>query len=323
MNFKDIFQTPERRRFLAMLGAAAAWPTLASAADGMQLVVAYPPGASLDHMARAFAEQLRTVVGNQVIVENKAGANGIIAAQAVAGSTDGRTLLVTGGSLVTLNPYLYSDSKFDVNSLVPLGVLGFQSAALVVRAGSGIRSFKDFLARAKHKEMTYSSAGVASSGHQAMLQLQHEAGLKLLHVPYKGGAPAVTAVVSGEVDAALLVLGNVLPFIRQGKLDLLAVSSPQRLAATPQTPTMVESGLKDFVYRSATVIMASKAMPPAVLANLSGQVRRARESKEFQAALVRLGIESADMEGAETAAWLEAEAKRTQKLLTTYKIKAE
>lgn len=324
MTTKTSISIAARRGLVAALAGIAMLPGPAAANPPLRFVVAYPPGASLDHMARAFGDQMRATTGAVVIVENKPGANGYLAAQAVAQApADGTTLLIVGDPFITVNPYLYTDSKFDVNSLAVAGVLGFQSSGLVVRAGSDIRSVKDFLERAKRREMTFSSAGPGSSGHLVMTEFQHEAGLKMLHVPYKGGAPAVLAVMSGEVDAAFLALGNVLPFVQQGKLTLLAVSSPQRLASVPNVPTMVESGFKDLVNRGASLVMVPKTVPAATVAQVTAQVRRVTDSKEFQAAIAKLGIEPAAMDQAQAASWLKAEALRSQRLIATHKIKVE
>jgi len=296
----------------------------AHAADPMKIVVAYPAGASLDSMARSFAEQLRLIIGDTVVVENKAGANGTIGAQAVAqAQPNGNTLLLAGDTLVTVNPVLYTKSNFDVNSLTPMGMLAMQSSVLAVRADGGPRTLGEFLDGAKKKEITYSSAGPGSSGHLVMTHLVASSGIKAVHVPYRGGAPAVMAVMSGEVDAAFLAVGNILPYVRQGKLRALAVSSPARLPALPETPTMVESGFKDFAIRNGNLLLAPKVVAPDVKRRLADQIARARATQAFQDTLANLGMEAAALDPEQTALWLATEGKRWEKVIRQSGIKVD
>ncbi|VCU67973.1 Tripartite tricarboxylate transporter family receptor [Pigmentiphaga humi] len=294
------------------------------AAEPVRLVVAYPAGASLDNLSRSFGEQLRQIIGETVVVENKAGANGTIGAQAVAqAAPNGKTLLIAGDTLVTVNPVLYTKSNFDIDSLEPLGMLAFQSSVLAVRADNRARTLPEFIANAKQKEITYSSAGLGSSGHLMMANLIAASGIKAIHVPYKGGAPAVMAIMSGEVDAAFLAVGNLLPYIQQGKLRALGVSSPARLSALPDTPTMVEAGFKDFAIRNGNLLLAPKGLPPEIKRELAGQLAQARDSKAFQENLASLGMEAATLGPAETAQWLKTEGRRWEQVIKQNGIKVE
>jgi len=302
----------------------AGFAPLAHGAEPTRLVVAYPPGASLDSVSRTFGEQLRQILGDTVVVENRAGANGTIGAQAVAQSApNGKTLLISSDTLVTVNPYLYTKSSFDVSSLTPVGMLAFQSSVLVVRADGGAKTVKDLVESARQKEITYSSAGPGSSGHLVMSSLVAASGIKAVHVPYKGGAPAVMAVMSGEVDAAFLAVGNVLPHVQQGKLRALGVSSPARLQQLPNVPTMVESGFKDFVVRNGNLIMAPKNTPADVKGQLNKQFAQAQSTKAFQDALVNLGMEHAILTAEETAKWLATEGRRWERVIKDNGIKVD
>lgn len=223
-------------------------------------------------------------------------------AQSVASSAaDGKTLLFAPDTVVTVNPFLYQKSSFDVGTLVPIGMVAVQSSVLVVRADSKVSSLREFVEGAKSKEVTYSSAGVGSSGHLVMSYFKGLGGFNAVHVTYKGGAPAVLAVVSGEVDSAYLGVGNVLPFIQQGKLKALAVSNAKRLPQLPNVPTMEEQGYKGFVVLNGNMLMAPRNTPAPVLHTLHGQLQKVSQSKTFQDSLEKLGLEVASLDPKQSA----------------------
>lgn len=306
------------------LAAACASAPLAHAAEPVKIIANYPPGASLDSLARAYAEGIREVSGDIAVVDNRAGANGNIgAAAAVQAPGDGKTLLVTPDAVVTANPFLYKNSGFDIARLVPVGMLSFQPSVLVVRNGSPMKNVAGFIKEAKKGILTYASAGPGSGGHLTMGYLISVAGLKMTHIPYKGGAPALMALMAGEVDSAFLALGNAMPLIKQGKLTALAVSSKQRLTELPQVPTMTESGYPDFVVVAGNMVMVPASASPAVREQLSSQLQKIVRTEQFKRTVLTLGMEPASFDTAGTERWLSTERSRWQTLIDNRVISAE
>jgi tripartite-type tricarboxylate transporter receptor subunit TctC len=304
---------------IAFLGSANA-----IASDPVKLVVGYSAGASLDALARAYAEQVRVATGGALIVENKPGANGYLSAQVVSSADgDGKTLLFASDTIATVNPILYTTSKFDVSTLAPVGMIALQSSILVVRADSRIANVRDFVEAARERGVTYASAGPGSSGHLVMSYFLDQAATKSTHIPYKGGLPAVLAVLGGEVDGAFLATGNVLPQIQQGKLKALAVTSAQRLSQLPQVPTMKELGYKDFVLLTGALLMVPKRTSPEIQADLASQIKLVTASRKFQQNVERLGMEVSPMSAAETAKWLAREHTRWAQVIRAHQIKVD
>lgn len=309
---------------LAAIGASLLLNGAAMASDIVKVVVAYPPGASLDNLARLYGDQLRTVSGTTVVVENKAGANGQIGAQSVVQSDpDGKTLLFAPDTMVTVNPFLYKQSKFDVTNLVPVGMVALQSSVLVVKGDSKLTSLKELQDSAKSKDITYSSAGAGSSGHLVMSYYQKLSGIKATHIPYRGGASAALAVISGEVDSAFLAVGNVMSSIKQGKLKALAVTSPSRLEELTDVPTMAELGHKDFVLRNGNMVMVPKTTPSAVRTTLFNDLKKVSVTPKFKQSVTELGMEVSVMNEKETSAWLATERARWEKIIQSSGIKVE
>lgn len=298
----------------------------ALAEDPVKLVVPFPPGGSLDAIGRMLADKLKTPLNAPVIVENRAGANGNIGAAAVAQApADGRTLLVGSDGVVTVNPTLYKSTRtFNAaNDLEPIGLVAYLPSMLVVPASSSIRSVADFVAAARSKEMFYASGGNGSAGHLTMAYFGNVIGaLKLTHVPFAGGAPAILALVGGQVDAAFVALPIALPQVKSGKLRAIAVSSPQRVSTLPDVATVAESGFKGFEVRTAYLMMSSSKLSADARANLETHLAAAATSKDFQAHVRELGMQPAWLNARDTKAWLASEQKRWTGVIEKHGISA-
>ncbi|MEO7242647.1 MAG: tripartite tricarboxylate transporter substrate-binding protein, partial [Variovorax sp.] len=293
------------------------------AADTVKIVVPYPPGGSSDAAGRLLAEKFKQQTAATVVVENKAGANGNIGTAAVAnGPADGSMLLAATDSAITVNPLLYKSPGYDPLELKALGMFATMPSVLLVPADSAIRSVSAFVDEAKKRELTYASGGVGSAGHLTMAYFGNVADLKLLHVPFQGGAPAMVALLGGQVDTGFVALPNALSQVKGGKLRALAVSGAQRSASLPDVPTMIESGFKGFEVQVAYFLFAPSKAPADKLKMWSAELSTAASAKEFQARLSELGLEPQvkDAEGATT--WLVNEKKRWKGVIEKHGISA-
>lgn len=272
-------------------GAAAqpAWPT-----KPVRLVVGFAAGGPTDIVARAWAEQATKGLGQPVVVDNKPGANTIIAAEAVASATDGHTLLMAATNH-TMIPALYSTRvKFDaVKSFKPVCRVAAAPTVLVVGPGLPVKTLGEFVQRGKATPfaVTYATPGIGSSVHFASELFARQAGVKLTHVPYKGAAPAVADVMAGQVDASFATLGSVLPQIKAGKLTALAVASPSRLPTLPGVPTFDEAGVKGYAADAWYGLFAPAATSDAVMAQLQREARAYATSTAGADKLRALGME--------------------------------
>ena len=266
-----------------------AWPT-----KPVHLVVGFAAGGPTDVVARSFAESASKGLGQPVVVDNKPGANSIIAAQAVATSpADGHTLLF-GATNHSMIPALYGNRvKFDaVKSFKPLCTLASAPTVLVVGPSMQVKTLADFLtqAKAKPRSVTYATAGLGSSGHFYSEQFARLTGISMTHIPYKGAAPAVTDLISGQVDASFATLGSVLPHILSGKLQALAISSPQRSAQLPQVPTFEESGVKGYSADAWYGVLAPQDLPAGIQKQLEQEVQSFGQSAQQADKLRALGM---------------------------------
>ncbi|GAA5236883.1 tripartite tricarboxylate transporter substrate binding protein [Verticiella sediminum] len=291
-----------RRRELllaACAAAAMAVPGLAPAAQGaypahpIRLIVPFPPGGSADPLARVIGERLGQALGQQVLVENRPGGNTVIATELVARApADGYTLLLTASSHVT-NPMLVHTSYDPIDGFVPVATLSTSDMILVVNPSVQANSLQELLALAKAEPgaLNYSSAGTGNPNHLAGELMDMMAGVSTTHVPYKGGAPAVTDLVGGHVQFSFGSPIIVLPFIRSGQLRPLAVTSPARMATLPDVPTMAESGLPGYEMRVWYGILAPAGTPADVVATLNREIDRIMATDESGQTLDAAGME--------------------------------
>lgn len=246
-----------RRRLLVagLAGVAASMSRPAFADAGyptrpVRLVLGFPPGGATDNGARLIAQKMADILGQPIVVENRPGASGKIAAEHVARSApDGYTLFYTTSTIHGINPNVYASLPYDpVADFDPVMHVSQAAMALLVRADGGPASVKAFIdeARAKPGKLNYASAGPGSTQHLAAALFCHQAGIEALHVPYKGSSPGLTDLSAGHVDFSIDTLSASLPFIRSGKLRALGVASLERSSALPDVPTIDTSGLKGY-----------------------------------------------------------------------------
>ena len=249
--------------FYAAIASAQAWPT-----KPIKLVVGFAAGGPTDVVARGFADQASRDLGQPMVVDNKPGANTIIAAEAVAGATDGHTLLMAATNH-TMIPALYSSRvKFDaIRSFKPVCLLAAAPTVLVVSPSMSVKTLGEFIRKAKDKPLnvTYGTPGVGSSGHFASELFAQMAGIRMTHVPYKGAAPVITDLMAGHVDASFATLGSVLQQIKSGKLTALAIASPKRNTLLPETPTFDEGGIAGYTADAWYGLLAPASISDAHL----------------------------------------------------------
>jgi len=293
----------------------------------IRLVVGFSAGGPTDVVARAFADFAGRALDRTVVVDNKPGANTILAAEAVAAApADGRTLLL-GATNHTMIPALYSSRvKFDaVRSFAPVCSLAVSPTVLVVGPSMKVPDFAAFLQQLKAEagRRTYATPGAGSSGHFASEQFTRLTGTRMNHIPYKGAAQAVTDLVGGQVDSSFATLGSVLPQVQAGKLTALAVAAPQRSPLLPQVPTFDEAGVKGYRADAWYGLLAPAGTPPAALAVLQKTAQDFVRQGATQEKLRGLGMESQHVCGADFGAQLEREVKAYGQLARELDLKPE
>ncbi|ACB32987.1 conserved hypothetical protein [Leptothrix cholodnii SP-6] len=261
----------------------------------VKLVVGFAAGGPSDLVARVFADQAAKSLSQTVIVENKPGANAVLATEAVAAAKpDGLTLLAAATNH-TMIPALYTGRiKFDAaKSFVPVCTLASSATVLVVGPSMPVKTVGEFLDRVKARPdtATYATPGQGSSPHLATEQFRKLAGLSMIHVPYKGAAPAVTDLIGGQVDLSFATVGSVLPHIKSGKLTALAVASRQRSALLPQVPTFEEVGIKGFVIDTWYGLLAPAGTPVEALRVLTREANDFARSPAVRERLAGAGLE--------------------------------
>lgn len=291
---------PHRRRVLALgLAALAARPSFAQSKypeRPIRLVIPFPPGGVNDAVGRPWAEKMKPLLGT-VVVENQGGAGGVIGATAVAhAQPDGYTLLLGGGSSHVINPIAASRPIYDpMKDFEAIAILAVSGLGIVVNPALPVRTLKELIAyaRANAAKMSYASAGVGTVTHIGAELFKSLTGTgAMVHVPYKGAGPAIADVMGGQVPLAMPNLtGQVLKLHEAGKLRLLAVTTPRRLAAAPDIPTAVEAGLPGMIAQNFTALFAPAHTPAAIVEQIARATRASMSDPEFRRQLVASGFE--------------------------------
>jgi tripartite-type tricarboxylate transporter receptor subunit TctC len=291
---------PTRRTFARMLAAAAAslvaLPALAQYPEKpIRLLVPFGAGGITDVVARAFADQLGRELKQSIIVDNRPGAGGNIAAEALKRSEpDGYTLMLTTMGLVAVNPHTYSSMRFaPLTDFTYISTVANAPHAIVVGASAPATSLGELVSLAKKPEaVSYGTAGYGSSPYQGMKLFESATGAKFMHVPFKSGAEAVTSILGGQVAMTLEALPVVLPHVASGKLKALALAAPTRHASAPDLKTTTELGYPDIRSSSLSGLIGPAGMPAAHVAKLNAAARKALESTELKAKLFVQGSDA-------------------------------
>jgi len=277
-------------------------------------VVPYAAGGGSDATARVIAQAISKNVGQPVIIENKPGAGTQIGAQNIAMSApDGYTIGTVDSGTLAYNPSLYKKLSYDVDrSFTYVGGLVRMPLVLVAKPDLAVTSLKDVIALASKTpgRLTYASAGNGSPHHIAMEMLEQQAGIKFLHVPYKGVAPGMQDVMAGLADMMMLDLAGGMSAVKSGRVKLIAVASPNRLAQLPSVPTLNEAGLPGFSAYAWQGLVAPAGTPPAIVQRLSTEVKKALDDREVRAKLSTIGIEPMLMTPKDFASYSKSEQAR-------------
>jgi tripartite-type tricarboxylate transporter receptor subunit TctC len=295
-------------------------------ARAIRLVVPQSPGGSTDQVARPLAKQLGEALGQPVVIDNRAGAGSVIGTDIVAkAAPDGYTLLAVAASF-TISPALYKQLPYDAaRDFTPITMVSAFPNILVINPSLPVSSFSELISFLKKNpgKANYSSSGIGTGTHLSMELLKHLAGIDLVHVPYKGGAPSVNALLGGEVQVTLATISTALPHVKTGRLKALAVTSAKRVRSLPDVPTLQESGVKDYEYSSWIGLLAPAKTPRAVIEKLAAAAARAARTTEMKNVLALEGAEPIGNSPDEFAAQVRTEIERWAKLVAATGIKAD
>lgn len=296
-------------------GAAAQQP----AKGVVTLVVPFSPGGGHDAVARVLAPRLAEKLGHSVIVENRPGANGMIAADLVANAKpDGSTILLASPAETVIAPSLYKSMKYNpFTDLAPVTLADTTPVVIVANPATGIRTMADLIAAAKRGPdgLAYGTPGEGSSQHLGGAWLSHLAGIKLVHVPYKGAGPATNDVVAGHIPLAIVGMAPVLPFIKSGKLNAIAVTSPERVSWAADVPTVAETpGMVGYAVSHWVGIMVSAKTPSEIVQRLQADFAAVLKEPEVRTRLTEIGCDPVGDTTAAFKVFLAAERRRFEEM---------
>lgn len=313
---------------LFAVAVLSAWPARAQTtypARAIRIIVGFAPASSNDILSRFVGSRLAERLGHQVVVDNRPGANGIIGAQIAANANpDGHTLLLVTTSY-TMNPAVHKLPFDPVKAFAPVTLLGSGPLALVASPSFAPNNVKELIAFAKGRPdaVTYATAGVGGVNHFSSELFARVAGIRLVHVPYKGGAPGLADVMGGQVNIMFGSLPLTLPQIRSGKVKVLGVSSARRAAQLPNVPTVAEAGAPGYEISIWWGLSATAGSPNAAISKLNREITSILAEPEAAKRMNDLGAEPASMPAAEFSRFVSDEIKKWMRVAREAKIKAD
>jgi len=303
-------------------GIAADYPS-----KPVRLVVPFPPGGTLDILARGLAPELATHLGQQIVIENRPGANGVIGYDLVARApADGYTLLIGGGSGIAVHPALLPKLPYDpVRAFAPVSMLASFPSVLIANLSFPASSVPELIALAKATpgKLSYGSPGTGNINHLVGESFKSLAGVDLVHVPYKGAALVITDVIAGHVPIGFVLLPGALPQVRAGKLKALAVTTNQRVAAAPNLPTMAEAGIPGLDLVDWAGILVPAGTPNEVISRLNQDISKVVRSTEVRQRWIDQGLEPRATTSDELAAAIKSDVDKWGKIVRDTGIRSE
>jgi tripartite-type tricarboxylate transporter receptor subunit TctC len=319
-----------RRDALALMAAGVASPALGQAAypsRPVRVIVPFAAGGPADITGRIVCQYLTELLGQSFYIDNRAGAGGVVGAEAVVRSApDGHTLLYSSNTAFSVTPAIKKNLSFDVKrDIAVISPVARGPQALVVRSSLGVNSLQELLDRARREpgKLTIAHSGVGSIIHFVAELFKYHARIDIVQVPYRGGGPSVVGLLAGDVDMMINDLSPVLEHIKAGKLKALAVASEQRAPQIPDTPTFPEAGLPQVISSSWFCVGAPAATPPEVIRTLSGAIGRVLQMPAYRARLAELGLEPFELSPADATAFIARELDKWVNLVAVANIQAE
>jgi tripartite-type tricarboxylate transporter receptor subunit TctC len=291
-----------------------------------KLVIAFPPGGPTDTLARQMVEQLGIELGQTIVVENKPGGNGTVAAQYILNApADGKTLWLTTAGAITVNPGLYAKLQYDVKRFAPVSLVVNNQEVLVVNPKNPAFDAQQFVKNAIQSKngINLTSSGIGSMPHMAIELLKDATGNHYTHIPNKGAAPAITDLLGGQVDGFFGDIPGVLPYIQAGTLRAIGLAAPSRNAILPNVKTFAELGIKGMNLNNWSAIFVSKQVPAPTIEQLNKAIVRTLDNKALKEKLLNSGTDPQSSSVLELSNLVESETKAWTALIQKYDIKAE
>jgi tripartite-type tricarboxylate transporter receptor subunit TctC len=317
-----------------LVGAAAlasqALPMLASAQSypdrPIKLIVPFAPGAGTDAVGRLMAQKIGEIMGSSMVVENRAGASGAIGAQAVAQSApDGYTLLLVAAPFTTVPAAIPGAGYDPVRNFAPVGMIASGPLVWAVNKDLPVKDLRELVALARQRPgaLNYGSAGAGGINHLVLEMLKERTGSFIVHIPYRGIAPATLDMIAGQIHMVTGTVPALAPFVRDGRVKALAVTSAKRSSALPDVPSMVEAGFNNFDVLNYFGLVAPSSTPQPVIDKLNAAIARAVQLPDVRARFSSDALESAAGTPAQLASFIDADYKAWQKVVAVQKLKID
>ncbi|MGZ5032133.1 MAG: tripartite tricarboxylate transporter substrate binding protein [Usitatibacter sp.] len=304
---------------IALAQGAASYPSKL-----IRIIVPFPPGGATDIMTRNIAQKLSESWKQPIVIENRPGANGMIGADAVAKSQgDGYTYLAATIAH-SANVSLYPNAPYQLQKdLQPVAILGLIPLVPVVNANSSIRSLQDLVATSKRKDLNAGSGGNGTAAHLTLELFKSVTGARIQHVPYKGGAPAMTDLLGGQTDVIFALLPECLPHVKSGRLRALAVTTEARHPLLPDVPTTLEAGISGIEVTSWNGLMVPAGTPSDIVSKINAAVTQVVEMPDMKARIIELGFQPAPMSVGDAEKFVRADVERWAKVIREANIKPD